>query len=184
MTGAEMDYGAARAEDAPEIAALFAATFTAAGGTEEGRLIGGLAADMMALVPSEDIAVFVCRRGGVIGGCIMFSRLRMAAEDRWVVLLSPVAVATDLQGRGVGQALLRHGLDVMRARGAHVAVTYGNPRYYARVGFRPVDAATVPPPRPLRHPGAWLAQSLTDAPLVPLRGPSACFAALDREEYW
>jgi putative acetyltransferase len=185
MTGAmRLELGEARPEDTADIVALFAATFGDSEGPEEGEVIAGLARDMIGTTAPEDIAVHVGRFGGVIVGCIMFSRLRMGADSRRVFILSPVAVATAVQGRGVGQALLRHGLDTMRSRGVEVVVTYGDPGYYARVGFGPVGVETVPPPRPLSQPDGWLAQSLTGDGLEPLPGPSVCVAALDRAEYW
>jgi len=79
---------------------------------------------------------------------------------------------------------LTFGLDQLRAAGADIAVTYGNPDYYRRVGFAPVTVEHVPPPLPLTLPHGWLAQSLTGEALSPLPGPSRCAAALDDPAYW
>lgn len=176
--------GEARPEESTEIVALFGAVFGESEGPEEGRVIAGLAQDMMAMTPAEEIVVHVSRDGEGLTGCIMFSRLRTADASREVFILSPVAVATAVQGRGIGQALLRHGIDAMQARGVDIVVTYGDPVYYARVGFWPVDSRTIPPPRPLTQPEGWLARPLTGRRLDPVPGPTACVAALDRVEYW
>jgi len=169
-------------EDA--IATLFAKTFTASEGAEEGRLIGALARNLLATTPAADLAVFTAEEAGAIQGCIVFTRLAFPEDPRKVWLLSPVAVATDRQGRGIGQALLRNGLDTLRERGADVAVTYGDPAYYGKVGFRPVGVEAVRPPQPLSMPQGWLAQALTGGTLSPLQGPSHCAPALDDPAYW
>lgn len=167
-----------------EIADLFTAVFTASEGADEGRLVGGLAKALLATTSDDDLHVFLALDEGRLAGSIIFTRLTFANDDRTVFLLSPVAVETGRQGRGVGQRLLTHGLRALRARGVDVAVTYGDPDYYVKVGFKPVTEAQVPAPQRLAHPHGWLAQSLTDRPLDPLQGPSACVPALDSPDYW
>jgi len=63
-------------------------------------------------------------------------------------------------------------------------MTYGDPRYCAKVGFVPISEADAAAPFQLNRPQAWLAQSLTDRPMLPLRGPSSCVAALDGPVFW
>ncbi|HEY0969374.1 MAG TPA: N-acetyltransferase [Gemmatimonadales bacterium] len=59
----------------------------------------------------------------------------MGGEDVGWVGLGPVSVRPDRQGEGVGAALIREGLTVLRARGSDGCVVVGNPRYYLRFGF-------------------------------------------------
>lgn len=169
---------------ADEIPAFFAAVFTASEGEAEGQRIGDLATALLATTPKEDRLVFSARENGELLGCVVFSRLVYEQEDRIVFLLSPVAVASRRQNQGIGQALVQYGLDALRRRGVDVAVTYGDPDYYARVGFRPVSKEVARAPLPLSHPEGWLAQSLTDLPLAPLKGPSRCVVALNDPDYW
>ena len=166
------------------IARLFEDGFGASEGAEEGALIGGLAREMLSEVPDTDLHVFTAWDVDTLVGAIIFSRLQARNDPRRVFLLAPVAVAPDQQGRGVGQSLLRYGLSEMRRLGADVAVTYGDPAYYHKVGFRPVTTETVPAPRALQMPQGWLAQSLTDAPLAPIKGPVHCVGAIDDPVYW
>jgi predicted N-acetyltransferase YhbS len=99
-------------------------------------------------------------------------------------MMAPVAVAPAHQGQGIGQRLIAHGLDALRQEGVDIAVTYGDPAFYGRVGFAPVAEAVLPAPQPLRQPQGWLAQSLTGAPLTPLCGPVRCVAAFDDPALW
>jgi putative acetyltransferase len=170
--------------DAGEIAAFFERVFAASESEEEGRLVGGLARDLILTVPEADIAVLTCREGRVLAGCIILTRMDFADESRLVFLLAPVGVATARQGQGIGTALLRHGCAEMRAAGVDVVMTYGDPAYYGRVGFVQVTADQAAPPHRLHQPEGWQALSLSAEPFLPLRGASRCAAALDRAVYW
>lgn len=93
-----------------EIVDLFKATFTASEGAEEGTLFGNLVRDLLGTTAERDLFVFVAEETGTIVGTIVFSRLTYDQDDRTVFVLAPVAVATGHQGKGIGQALLAHGL--------------------------------------------------------------------------
>ncbi len=167
-----------------EITALFKATFAASEGAEEGALIAALAGALLSRTPPEDLRVFLAEEGSAPIGAAIFTRLHFGGDDRPAFLLSPMAVATDHQGKGVGQALLIAALDSLRAEGIDIAVTYGDPAFYGKVGFTPVSTETVPAPHPLNQPEGWIAQSLTGAPLRPLQGPATCASALNDPAYW
>lgn len=179
-----MDFVAQNDGDVHAIAGFFADVFAASEGAEEGRVIGGLVRNLLTSTPVKDRYVFSCRDGEALAGCIIFSRLVYDRDPRTVFMLSPVAVETGRQGEGVGQALLRHGLKEMGHAGVDVAVTYGDPRYYEKVGFLPVSQDVAPAPQPLSQPEGWLAQSLTDRPLTPLQGRPRCARAFDDPSYW
>lgn len=167
-----------------ELVAVFRASFGASEGKEAGDAVAGLAQELLASTPTGDMFVFSSWEGDVATGCIIFSRLTFAGDDRTVFMLSPVAVAPDHQGKGAGQQLIGHGLDALRSHGVDIAVTYGDPNYYAKVGFQPVAQDVVPPPQPLSQPHGWIAQSLTNEPLVPFAGPPGCAPAFDNPDHW
>lgn len=163
---------------------LFAATFTASDGAVEGELVGTVVRGLFADTAEGDIRVFCAEDGGQVIGAAIFTRLIFSQDPRSVVLLSPMAVATGRQGQGVGRALLAHALEALRCEGVEVAVTYGDPAYYARVGFVPITEEQARPPLPLSHPHGWIGQSLTDGHMPNLRGASTCVPALDRPDVW
>ncbi|MCD8480692.1 MAG: GNAT family N-acetyltransferase [Candidatus Cloacimonetes bacterium] len=43
----------------------------------------------------------------------------------------------ELQGQGIGSMLVRHTLPIAKSMGFTVIITYGDPDYYQRFGFRP-----------------------------------------------
>ncbi len=168
----------------PEIADLFNASFTASDGSKEGELIGGLAHRLMDETPQEDLRVFTAWNNGDLDGAIIFSRLTFVGDTRTVFILGPVAVATKRQGKSIGQRLISHGLTVLRQQGIDFAATYGDPRFYERVGFTAITEKDVPAPFPLQHPEGWLGQFLNNSPNMPLRGPSRCVAAFNDPTFW
>jgi putative acetyltransferase len=88
------------------------------------------------------------------------------------------------RGRGSGRALIRHGLDALRARGVDVALTYGDPAYYGRFGFRPITTEIAAAPYPLQYPHGWLGQALDGGPLRPLVGGRSPAWALNDPAFW
>jgi putative acetyltransferase len=139
---------------------------------------------LLAGTAPEDIFVFTAEEDGAIIGGIVFSQLTYEQDGRTVFVLAPVAVATRRQGQGIGQKLLAYGLRELRRAGVDIAMTYGDPNYYAKVGFTPVSEADAAAPYELNHPEGWLGQSLTESPMTPLKGPSRCVAALNDPVYW
>lgn len=166
------------------ISDLFKASFTASEGAEEGALIGALAHRLITETPAGDLRVFTAWEDDALLGSILFTRLTYEGDPRIVFMMAPVAVATERQGQGIGQRLIAFGLDALRREGVDIAVTYGDPAFYGRAGFKPVSEADLPAPQPLQQPHGWIAQSLTEAPLTPLSGPVRCVAAFDDPAFW
>lgn len=174
---------------------LFTSVFAAAQGTEEGAVIGRLVGELIATTADADLFGYaavpelaadretVAADEGSLAGCIFFSRLTLP-NDQPAFLLSPVAVATDLHGRGVGQQLIRHGIEALRDRGAELSFTYGDPAFYGKVGFQPISENFIRAPYTLSRPEGWLAQSLTGLPLQPIEGPTHCVNAFGDPSYW
>ncbi len=72
---------------------------------------------------------------GAVVGHVGFSPVRIDGVAGDWFGLGPVSVLPAVQRRGVGSALIRQGLDLLRSRGATGCVVLGDPRYYGRFGF-------------------------------------------------
>jgi len=55
--------------------------------------------------------------------------------DLPAILLGPLAVDPLLRGRGIGKALVRHGLLQAKRQGHRICVVVGEPEYYTPYGF-------------------------------------------------
>lgn len=76
---------------------------------------------------------------GVIVGHVMISgcELRGRHESHTVAMLSPLAVASDRQRRGIGDQLVRSACVAADACGEPMVLLQGSPAYYGRFGFVP-----------------------------------------------
>lgn len=85
----------------------------------------------------------VAERDGEVVGHIAFSPVEISDRTQNWQALGPVSVEPEMQGRGIGSALVRAGLEAIRKRGAAGCVLVGEPAFYRRFGFRSVDALTM-----------------------------------------
>jgi putative acetyltransferase len=69
----------------------------------------------------------------------MFTKSLLDAPSRLVAVQvqSPVGVMPSRQGRGIGSAMIRRGLEQLSERDVPVVFLEGAPAYYSRFGFLP-----------------------------------------------
>lgn len=166
-----------------EIKQLYTKTFTDSESESEGLIVGNLAYELMTSTPAEDLYVFLAIENDVILGSIIFSRLRLANNVN-AFLLSPMGVHSSQQGKGIGQKLITFGLDSLKESGVELVFTYGDPNFYAKVGFMPISESIVKAPLPPSFPEGWLGQSLVSDKIEPIAGDSYCVEALNKPEIW
>jgi len=166
-----------------EVINLFTKVFSESEGRDEGLTIGSLVSDLVITTDERDIEGFVAVLEEKIVGCIFFSRLTLSSETS-AFILSPVAVATEQQGKGVGQQLISYGIEYLRSINADLVFTYGDPAFYSKVGFQQISETTVKAPFTLTQPEGWLAQSLKNSVIDPVEGTPECVKALNKQQYW
>lgn len=178
-----MEFRAHRPGDLSVLENLFVSVFTESENEQEGNLVGKLAKDLMITTDSSDLYGFVAIEKEQIVGAILFSRVTFE-NDINAFILAPVAVATDFQSRGIGQALINYGLQQMKQSGVKLVISYGDPNFYSKVGFQQISQETIQPPFELSLPHGWIAQSLTDDPIEKMPGRCSCVEALENPVYW
>ena len=115
-------------------------------------------------------------------GHILFSELPIETDQGVLdaVSLAPMSVLPKWQRRGIGSALVRHGLEACRERGKAIVVVVGHPGYYPRFGFSAALAKNLYGPF---SGEAWMAIELKPGALEGVRGavryPEA-FGGLDQ----
>ncbi|KQZ60634.1 hypothetical protein ASD67_15055 [Sphingopyxis sp. Root1497] len=126
---------AATAADADAIDAIHRAAFA---GTDHGYQGE---ADLVRMIDADGDALvsLVAARDGVVVGHVLFSRMDVEADGSAVRAagLAPVSVLPGLQGQGIGDALIRAGLDALRKQGVAISFVLGHADYYPRFGYSP-----------------------------------------------
>jgi len=171
------------ADDSEIATTLFADVFTASEGEAEGEVIKELVANLLTTTQPQDLFGFTASDNDNLIGCIFLTRFSVP-NGQQAFLLSPVAVATKHQGLGVGQQLIRYGLEHLKRRGVELVFTYGDPAFYAKTGFEQVGEDVVKAPFTLSYPDGWLAQSLDGHAIHTMHGVTQCVEALRDSKYW
>jgi len=166
-----------------EITDLFTSTFTASEGEEEGLLIGKLASQLSSKIDNREIIGLGIYDKTVLIGSIFFTRLQFD-EPILVYMLAPVAVNTEHHGKGVGQTLIKYGLNELKRRLVEIVVTYGDPAFYSKVGFHSLSEEIIQAPLKLSMPEGWLGRSLTNKPIEAIKGRPKCVEAFNDPAYW
>jgi putative acetyltransferase len=85
---------------------------------------------------------------GVVIGHVQVSRGWVDAAERLVdvLVLSPLSVLPEHQGRGLGRALVEAAVEVAAELGAPLLFLEGDPRLYRRFGFEPAARWGCTPP--------------------------------------
>jgi len=167
-----------------EIIELFQQTFTDSEGKNEGDIIGDLVKRFLENTPNAYRHIFLTIEKNQVVAGVIFSKLTFEKSKLNTWLLSPAAVATPMQGTGIGQGLINYAHDFFKQKGIQQVVTYGDIHFYSKVGYKPITIEIIPSPLKLTYPEGWIAQSLEGERLKPIRGKAYCVEAINKPELW
>ena len=112
--------------------------FTQSEGAESGDLVRRLVLEIRSkrfYLPELEL-IMVDENDEIIGYC-NFSRFHVEGRyENELLLLSPVAVKTQLQRQHISKELIEYGLEKARALGYKAVIVEGNPRNYRSRGFK------------------------------------------------
>lgn len=168
-------------EDSDAIAAIHKSAF---GQNDEALLTANLLRDPSA----EPRLSLIAEIDGKPVGHILFTRVLVTGTKESVSasLLAPLAVMPEVQGRGIGDALVREGLRQLTDQNTDLVFVLGHPEYYPRFGFRPAGTCgfSAPYPIPPQHGDAWMVLELREGSMSTAQGSVVCADALSKPEYW
>lgn len=153
---------------------LVEAVFTAHENAEEGKIVRKLEEEIRAkkyYLPEMEL-IMVNEHDEVIGYA-MFSRFHIEGRyENELLMLSPVAVKTELQRQHISKELIEHGIEKAKALGYKAILVEGNPRNYNPRGFvssykhNIVAGSSIHLP----HPDCLMVQALTPDALDSIHG--------------
>lgn len=141
---------------------------------EEARVVRQLVEEIRSkkyYIPKLEL-ITVNEKDEVIGYA-MFSRFHIEGRyENELLLLSPVAVKTELQRQHISKELLEYGFDVAKTLGFKAVLVEGNPQNYKNRGFQSsykfgIEAG---PNINLPHPDCLMVKELEDGALEHMRG--------------
>ena len=110
---------------------------------------------------------FVAADGAALLGSIRFWPVVIGMEAS--LLLGPLAVQPSLRGRGIGIALMKHGIAAAGEAGHASIILVGDEPYYVRVGFARIPPGRIHFPGPV-DPARILGLSLEHNVMLTLKG--------------
>ena len=167
-----------------EVIQLFYHTFKASENEDEAVAVSDLVKNYLQNYPRKDLKGFIALKDGQIVGCVFFSQLSYTDSDKKVFILSPMAVKTEFQGKGIGQALIRHAHQELRKEGVNITITYGDISFYSKTGYELVSEDSIAAPLKLSYPEGWLANSMDESTELKIEGPSSCIPELNDQNLW
>lgn len=148
--------------------------FTKYQNAEEGKLVRNLVEEIRAkkyYMPKLEL-IMVNELDEVIG-YTMFSRFHIEGKyEEELLLLSPVAVKTELQRQHISKDLIEYGFEVAKSLGFKAVLVEGNPQNYRNRGFQSsykfgIEAAESVH---LPHPDCLMVKELEDGALEHMSG--------------
>lgn len=161
-------------DDRPRIRALVAAAFDAQ------PVVADLVDALRASSAWRPELSLVAVDGDEVVGHVLATRGWLDAPRALVdvLVLSPLGVRPDRQGRGVGGALVRHLLGLAVRRPEPAIFLEGSPRYYGRFGF---EAAG---PAGFRRPSVRIPEPAFQVVRLPAYRPEHTGALVYPEPFW
>ena len=117
-------------------------------------------------LPANGLALTAERDGEVVGTVRLW---HVEAGDVSALLLGPLAVKPELQGEGLGKALMREALWRAACRGHGAVLLVGDAPYYARFGFDGALTRDLAMPGPVERE-RFLGLELREGALAGARG--------------
>lgn len=128
-------------------------------------------------LPAEGLALTAERDGEIVATVRLW---HVEADGRPALLLGPLAVAPELQGGGLGKAMMREALWRAACRGHGAVLLVGDAPYYGRFGFSGALTKGLSMPGPVERE-RFLAIELREGALAGARGTLSPAGALAEE---
>jgi len=88
-----------------------------------------------------DLLSLVVLREDKLVGHILFSPAAIEGNHGIIkgMALGPMAVIPEYQGQGIGSAMVKEGIQILKESGCPFIIVLGHPEYYPRFGFKPAS---------------------------------------------
>jgi len=171
-----------RTNKSKSIQLFFKKVFTKSEGKKEGNTVSKLSFKLANLIDGESVIGIEAKIKTQIVGYIFLSKLQYK-ENYSVYLLAPVAVDNNFQKKGIGKKIIQFALRYVKKQKVDLLMTYGDPSYYRKSGFKKTNISLVPAPYKLSQPIGWLVNKISSKRLK-IKSKPKCVLPFRNKKLW
>ena len=161
---------------------FFKKVFTQSEGKKEGKIVSKLSFKLAKLIDGENVIGIEAKIKTKIVGYIFLTTLQYK-EDCLVYLLAPVAVDNNFQKKGIGKKIIQFALNYLKKQKVDLLMTYGDPSYYSKSGFKKTNISLIPAPYKLSQPIGWLVNKISFKKLK-IKSKPKCVLPFRNKKLW
>lgn len=162
---------------------FFNNVFTKSESKKEGKIVGDLSFKLAQIIDQKDIIAIESKIDDKIIAFIFLTKLNYN-QNYSVYLLAPVAVDPNFQNKGLGKKIIKYAIKHLKTKKIDLLMTYGDPRYYSKIGFKKTTVSIVPAPFKLSQPIGWLMNKISSKKLPKLAKKPECVLPFRNKKLW
>lgn len=162
---------------------FFKKVFTNSDSKKEGTVVGNLAFKLAKANDGVNIVGIAGKIKNKIVAYIFLSILNYK-NNYSIYLLAPVAVDPNFQNKGLGKKIIKYATKHLKTKKIDLLMTYGDPRYYSKIGFKKTNVSIVPAPFKLSQPIGWLMNKISSKKLPKLAKKPECVLPFRNKKLW
>lgn len=154
-------------------------------GKKEGKEINILVKNLFNDSTAKPFLSLIAFKEKIPVGHILFTKTKIMPENNFLsMLLAPLGVIPKFQKKGIGNKLIKTGLNKLLKKRIQLVFVLGHPQYYSRQGFIPAKQKILKPPYKLskKNESAWMIKKLKKINNV--SGNIICAKSLMKKKYW
>jgi putative acetyltransferase len=168
---------------AKSIQNFFRKVFTRSEGKKEGNVVGALSFKLAKLIDERNIIGIEGKINNKIVAYIFLTKLSFK-EDGLVYLLAPVAVDNKIQKKGIGKKIIKYGIKCLKQHKVDILMTYGDPNYYSKFGFKKTKVSIISAPYKLSQPIGWLINKISSKKINKFKSKPNCVRPFRNKKLW
>ena len=172
-----------KTNNSKSIQRFFKKVFTKSEGKKEGNIIGTLSFKLAKLIDERNIIGIEGKINNKIVAYAFLTKLSFK-EDCLIYLLAPVAVDNRIQKKGVGKKIIKFGIKYLKEHKVDILMTYGDPSYYSKFGFKKTKVSIIPPPYKLSQPIGWLINKISSKKINKFKSKPNCVRPFRNKKLW
>ena len=161
---------------------FFKKVFIKSEGKKEGNIVSRLSFKLAKLIDGENVIGIEAKIKTKIVGYIFLTKLQYK-ENYLVYLLAPVAVDNNFQKQGIGKKIIQFALKYLKKQKVDLLMTYGDPSYYSKSGFKKTNVSIIPAPYKLSQPIGWLVNKISSKRLK-IKSKPKCVLPFKNKILW